>query len=324
MEPSAVTDIDKLLSKGRKITLKLPGSTSNLGPGLDCLGLALNVYSKMSFFLLPENDQNVPLITFRGSIAKSSLAQDQGRLTYTILSKLWQRDHHLLDRVRIIVESEIPLGTGLGSSSTAIMGALWAANVLKDRIPTAPALLAEAAELEGHPETLAACLLGGLVVCGASTSARKVMTQRLRWPPDWHLVVSTPQYTLNTQAARSVLPARVKYEDALFNVQKVAQLVAAVARSDDSALREAMDDRLHEPYRAQLVPELNRLRQELVNEPIIGCVLSGAGSSVVTFVHKKHKEQILERVRSWAAREAKPPRILDLQVDDHGIQELEL
>lgn len=317
-------NIDELIKQGRKITLKLPGSTSNLGPGLDCLGLALNIYSRMSFFLLEENDPSVPLITFRGDIAKSSLAQDQGNLTYTILSKLWQRDHHLLDRVRIMVDSEIPLGVGLGSSSTAIVGALWAANVLKDRIPTAPSLLAEACELEGHPENLAACLLGGMVVCCPAASGKRIVTQRLVWPADWRLLVFTPNYTLNTHAARAVLPKQVHFEDAIYNVHKVAQLVAAVARSDESAVREAFDDRLHEPFRAKIVPELSRLRRELMNEPILGCVLSGAGSSVVTIVHKRSKDAVAERINQWIKAEGKQGHLLDLQVDDQGIQELEL
>ncbi len=316
--------IEELINQGRKITLKLPGSTSNLGPGLDCLGLAVNVYSRMTFFLLDENDPEVPLITFKGDIEVSSLAKDRGNLTYTILSKLWQRDHHLLDRVRIMVDSEIPLGVGLGSTSTAIIGALWAANVLKDRIPTAPALLAEACELEGHPENLAACVLGGLVVCSPAASGKRIITQRLKWPDDWRLLVYTPNYTLNTTATRTVLPKQVRFDDALYNVHKVAQLVAAVARSDESALREAMDDRLHEPFRAQLVPELARLRRELVNEPVLGCVLSGAGSSVVTVVHRRNKDAVMAKIKGWMESEKNPGHLLDLRVDDHGIQELEL
>lgn len=319
-----LTQIEELINQGRKITLKLPGSTSNLGPGLDCLGLAVNVYSRMTFFLLDDNDPEVPLITFKGDIEASSLAKDRGNLTYTILSKLWQRDHHLLDRVRIMVDSEIPLGVGLGSTSTAIIGALWAANVLKDRIPTAPALLAEACELEGHPENLSACLLGGLVVCSPAASGKRIITQRLKWPDDWRLLVYTPNYTLNTTATRTVLPKQVRFDDALYNVHKVAQLVAAVARSDESALREAMDDRLHEPFRAQLVPELARLRRELVNEPVLGCVLSGAGSSVVTVVHRRNKEAVMGKIKNWMDAEKNPGHLLDLRVDDHGIQELEL
>jgi homoserine kinase len=317
-----MADSDKLPYRGRKITLRLPGSTSNLGPGLDCLGLALNIYSNMSFFVLDHNDPGIPLITFKGSIAKSSLAQDQGKLTYTVLSRLWAEDHDLLQRVRIIVDSEIPLGVGLGSSSTAILGALWAASVLKDRIPSAPSLLAEAALLEGHPENLAACLLGNLVVASPHKDGRRIVTQRLNWPKEWHLLVVSPQYTLTTQKARAVLPAQVKLEDAIHNVQKVALLVAAVARSDESAFKDALEDRLHEPYRAPLVPELVKLRREMMNEPVLGCTLSGAGSSMIVILNQKHKPQVLERLKYWVETEAKPPRILDCQVDDQGIQEL--
>ena len=317
-------DLESIIAKERRITLKLPGATSNLGPGLDCLGLALNIYSKMSFFILPENDPGIPLITFKGSIAKSSLARDQGTLTYTILSRLWKQDQNLLQRARIIIDSEIPLGVGLGSSSTAILGALWAANVFKDRIPTAPALLAEACELEGHPETLAACLLGSMVVCSPSSTSKKIVTQRLHWPAEWHLIVVSPQYSLNTPVARRILPKEVKFDDAVHNLQKTALLVAAVSRNDEQALIEALDDRIHEPYRAQLVPELSRLRRELAGQPIIGCVLSGAGSSVLVIVHEKRKAGVLEQVRAWAEAEPKPPRVLDLQVDNDGIQELQI
>jgi homoserine kinase len=319
-----MTDLERTLATERKITLKLPGTTSNLGPGLDCLGLALNLYSKMSFYLLPENDPGIPLITFKGPIAKSSLAQDQGSLTYTILSRLWQRDQNLLQRVRILIDSEIPLGVGLGSTSTAILGALWAANVFKDRIPTAPSLLAEACELEGHAENLAACLLGSFVVCGKSSTSNKIVTQRLHWPAEWHLLVVSPKYSLNTPQARKILPREVKFEDALHNVQKTALMVAAITRNDDQAMNEALDDRLHEPYRAKLVPELSRLRQELTGEPIIGCVLSGAGSSVLVIVNEKRKAQVLEHIQAWAASEPKPPSVLDLQVDYDGIAELEI
>lgn len=319
-----MSDLDKLLGKGRKITLKMPGCTSNLGAGLDCLGLALNIYSRMSFFLLPANDPGIPLISYRGAIDKSSLAQDQGKLTYTILSRLWQRDHHILERVRIIVDSDIPLGVGLGSSATAILGALWAASVLQDRIPTTATLLAEAREMEGHAESLAASLLGGLVVCGQSNDGKRIVTQRLNWPKDWHVIVVSPWYSLTTAMSRSVLPKNVKLSDAQHNVGKVAQLVAAIARNDEVALRESFDDRLHEPYRSQLVPELNQLRQLLVGSPIMGCALSGGGSSICIFVNAKKKSQVLETITDWADQQERPPKVLDLQVDDQGIQELEI
>src|SRR5579883_3081534 len=278
----------KAIASGRKVTLVVPGSTANLGPGLDTIGLALNIYSRMTFQVVEEDEHSdIPLIKLTGGI-KRSQPEDQGKLIYTMLSKIWEHDNTLLKRIRITVQSDIPLGCGLGSRSSAILGALWASYVLEDRIPTAQSLLAEGCELEGHPEMLSACLYGGMVLCAPSVGSKdKIITQQVEWPEDWHIIAVVPNYTLHTTDLRQALPREVKHEDAVFNAQRVGLLVAAVVRHDESAMKEALHDRLHERYREKFVPERKRLRRELINEPIIGCVLSGAGSSVVIIVNKK-------------------------------------
>lgn len=313
------------IASGRKVTLEVPGSTCNLGAGLDTIGLALNIYSRMTFQVVDKDDQShIPFIKLNGGIARQSLPEDQGNLIYTLLSKIWQYDHELLGRLRISVESDIPLGCGLGSSSAAIVGALWASNVLEDRIPTANTLLAEGCALEGHPESLSASLYGSMVVCAPSVKARQIVTQRLDWPLDWHLLAVVPDYTLHTSELRAALPKHVKHEDAVFNIQRVALLVAAVTRADEAAMEEALHDRLHEQYREKFVPELKKLRRDLVNEPILGCVLSGAGSSVVVFVHEKRKKQVRERIDHYLEKESKLYQVLDLKVASEGMQELEI
>lgn len=320
-----MSELSKAIASGRKVTLEVPGSTCNLGPGLDTIGLALNIYSRMTFQILEKGEQvDVPFIRLKGGIARQSLPEDQGNLIYTLLSKIWRHDTDLLGRLRISVQSDIPLGCGLGSSSAAIVGALWASNVLEDRIPTANTLLAEGCALEGHPETLAASLYGSMVVCAPSMKGRKIITQRLEWPEEWHVLAVVPDYTLHTSDLRAALPKHVKHEDAVFNAQRVALLVAAVTRADESAMEEALNDRLHEPYREKFVPELKQLRRELVNEPIIGCVLSGAGSSVVVFVHERRKPQVLTRINDFLAAESKNHQVLDLQVSEEGMQEIEI
>lgn len=315
----------KTIASGRRVTLVVPGSTSNLGPGLDTIGLALNMHSKMTFDVVDEDKAaDIPFIKLTGAI-KRSQPEDQGKLVYTILSKIWEHDHDLLKRVRITVQSDIPLGCGLGSSASSILGALWASSVFEDRIPTAQTLLAEGCALEGHPETLAASLYGGMVVCAPSVSGNRIITQRLEWPEDWHILAVVPGYSLHTADLRAALPKQIKLEDAIFNTQRVGLLVAAVTRSDESAMKEALNDRLHERYREQFVPELKKLRRELVNEPILGCVLSGAGSSCVVIVNKKKKDQVFERLVHFAkSDEQQEHRILDLQVTKEGMQELEI
>ncbi|MBZ0188160.1 MAG: hypothetical protein K8F91_18065, partial [Candidatus Obscuribacterales bacterium] len=130
-------------------------------------------------------------------------------------------------------------------------------------------------------------------------------------------------YTLTTTTARAVLPEKVSLNDAIFNLQRTALLLAAVSRSNEAMMKEALADRLHEQYRMKLVPELEQIRKELQEEPIIGCVLSGAGSSVLVIVHKRHKVAVEERLLKWIVRQPAGYQLFPLEADKTGMQELQ-
>lgn len=303
----------------RKLTITVPGSTANLGPGFDALALALNLHCTLNFQLLEKNDKSIPLITLKGSL-QHGLPKDQNNLIYTVLSNLWRNDPDLLQRVRITIESKIPLGKGLGSSAAAIMGAVWAAYALTDHIPDNGRMLEHATDLEGHADNVSASLLGGLVVCGRSQTTRAIFTQKVLWPKEWCPIVVVPQYVLSTKKSRSVLPKTISREDAVHNIQRVALLLAALSNKDEEAMQHALHDRLHEPYRLALVPELGAVRKELSDFPVLGSVLSGAGSSVLTIANQRHRKQILQCLREWAQRQSEPPDVLDLEVDQEGLR----
>lgn len=303
----------------RRLQVTVPGSTANLGPGFDALALALSLKCRLTFDILPNNDRSIPLITLKGKLL-DGLPKDQNNLIYTVLSNLWSSDPEILKRVRITIESEIPLGKGLGSSAAAIVGAVWAAYALCENIPDSGTLLAKAGHLEGHADNASASLLGGLTICGSSVKSRRIVTQKLSWPPEWRPVVLVPPYVLSTKKARSVLPKSVKHEEAVSNVQRVALLVSAVANKDEDALQEALHDRLHEPYRLALVPELGEVRKLLSDFPILGCVLSGAGSSVLTIVHQRHQRQVIECLTAWAQARSESPEVFSLEVDQEGLR----
>lgn len=316
-----------MTSAVRKLTVKAPGSTANLGPGFDALALALSVHCTLHFELLEKDDPAIPLITLKSELL-DDIPTDESNMIYQVISSTWRANSDMLKRVRITIESNIPPGKGLGSSAAATIGAVCAAYAMADvdhfdhkaLLADGKTMLADAMKLEGHVDNISASLLGGLVVCSYTENRSSVITQKLMWPPHWSPIVVVPPYVLSTKKSRSVLPQSVSREDAVNNVQKVSLLLAAVANRDEEAMREALHDRLHEPYRNELVPELGDVRKLLSDFPIIGCVLSGAGSSVLVLVNRRHRREVLQRLKDWAAERKEAPEVLDLQVDQEGLR----
>lgn len=294
-----------------------------MGPAFDSVGLALAIYCQLTFILLDNPDPRIPLVTFRGAVASRSRPEDITNLIYKVLSKLWSDDHELLQRIRLIIDSDIPLGVGLGGSPAAILGALWAAAFFKDYIPTTSTLLSEAGALEGHHESVAASLMGEFVVCAKETRGNGIIARQHKWPEVWRTIMIVPRYNLKTAQLRSILPKKVSFDDAVENVQRAALLVSAVARCDDAALKEALHDKLHESYREQqYVPLLGKVKQLLSEDPVLGVVLSGGGPSILVLVHVKHHDEIMDKLQAWAPTEPEHITILDLDVDRRGVQEL--
>lgn len=301
----------------RRVNVRVPGSTTNLGPGFDSLGLALRIYSRISFDLLQEPDDDIPPIRLIGD--SSDLPGDESNLVWSVIKEKWNNDTDKLNRLKVTIHTDVPRGRGLGSSTTAVLSALWAAKYLSGGDPERNKILDQAAEIEGHPDNAAASLLGGFVICGYQPGGRKAVTQRLPWPEQWCPIVVVPQYPLSTSEARHVLPKRHSHSCVVRNVQNASLVVAAVANADDDALKAAMHDAIHEPYRAPLVPELPELRKKIAGWPVLGCVLSGAGSSIFMVVHEKHKREVVASLQSWAKGKSSKPSILDLRVDQRGL-----
>ncbi len=303
----------------KRVSVRIPASTANLGPGFDALGLALELYTTLTFLLLDEDDTQIPLVTLEGEL-KKQLPADKTNLVWQLLSLLWCDKPELLSRVRINIASEIPLGRGLGSSAATTLGTVWAAAALDGGTIDNDAVLTKSAAFEGHPDNVAASLYGGLVVCSRSCTGNQIVTTKLTWPDEWCTLIVVPPYQLATKEARAVLPGSVPLADAVSNIQNVAQLISAVHTRDETALVNALHDRIHEPYRLRLVPELAELRAALANLPVLGCVLSGAGSAVLVVVQRRHKEQIVQVLHSWMAARKPTSQLFDLAVARRGIE----
>ncbi len=316
------------LQQGKALTLRVPLSSCNLGPGLDTIGLALNLYAYVTLHLAEDSTVgHSQLITLKGDMTQRSKGSDIGDLIYTLLKKLWKSDQSILGKVRLSITSDIPLGSGMGTAGAVILGAVWAVHMLQGNLLTKAQLLTESCSVEGHLESMAASLLGSFVVCGGGGAgahgAERIVAQTIAWPEDWIPIAVVPSYTLTTPMSRRVLGTRVDLNDAIMNIRNSSSMVAAVVNSDAVAMREVLKDHLHEQARANLVPALNSLHSELADAPIIGCVLSGGGPSLLVLTQRQHKEEVLERIRSWESSQARRSSIFDLQVDDQGMTVLQ-
>jgi homoserine kinase len=260
----------------RTVEIAVPGSTSNLGAGFDALGLALSVYLRLKV-TVGEGEPAAETgdgshVTFRFG----GLTLDGENSIERALRAAAARYRTTLPPLAVDVESDIPLKAGLGSSAAAIVAGIRLYEAIAGPLPIEE-VLTLASDLEGHPDNTSASILGGLVTsCQADG---KVLAVATPWPTDIHVVVATPLVGLETKVARAALPDSVSREDAIFNVQRTALFVQAIAAGRYDVVREALRDRLHQPYRAPLVPGLARALT-FDHPKLLGVFLSGAGPSI--------------------------------------------
>ena len=208
----------------------------------------------------------------------------------------------------------------MGSSSSVIVGALFAANELLGRPADELALLSIACEIEGHPDNITPAIVGGLVLSSQEDDG-SVVYRKLEWPDEWAITVCIPDFELSTDIARSVLPPQVPMKDAIFNAKRLAMFIEAVHTKDSELMRLALQDRLHQPYRMKLVPGLGAIIENLKHfENVLGCVLSGAGSSILIISEKTNLDKMRSVVKeTWADQNIKC-EIKTLSVENNGAQ----
>lgn len=272
-----------------KHRLRVPASSANLGPGFDALGLALGLYLDCFFEPAPELS-----ITVHGRDA-DEISTGADNLVWQTAIQVATELGRTLPPVALEMFNEIPLGKGLGSSAAALVAGVVMASVLLEESWDRSRILEVAARIEGHPDNVAACVLGSIVASALDESgvARAV---RLELPRAFGLTVVVPDFPLPTSEARKVLPATYSRADAVFNVQRAALLVAALATGSKWAFPLALQDRMHQPYRQPLVPGLEAILN-LRKAGLLGCALSGAGPSVLVFYEMGAEHIVYEVVK---------------------------
>lgn len=291
--------------------LRVPASSANLGPGFDALGLALSPYLDCRFRLADK-------LTIRASGRDADLISTaEDNLIWQTALTVAEHTGETMPPVELEVHNDIPLGKGLGSSAAALTAGVILADVMLGLGWKNYRILDEAARIEGHPDNVAACVLGS-IVASAIDSSGMTRAVRLELPPSFEVAVVVPDFPLPTHEARAVLPDSYSKADAVFNVQRSALLIAALATGTISAFPAALEDRLHQPYRQKLVPGLEEILK-LRAPGLLGCCLSGAGPSILVFFEKGH-EQVVRHVQQIFEAHGHSAEILDSKVDRQGYQ----
>ncbi|WP_405116318.1 homoserine kinase [Paenibacillus sp. FSL K6-1217] len=267
--------------------VKVPASTANLGPGFDTLGMALSLYAWI------EMEEAAETVFHLYGDEMAGVRRDKSNLLYKVAQMVFAEAGVQVPELSISMYSEIPLARGLGSSASAIIGALAAANAMIGSPLGQAKLFDMATAIEKHPDNVGASLFGGIIT--AVWDGEHADYIRIEPPQELEFLVVIPEFELETVKAREALPAEVTVSDAVHNISRTSLLTAALAAGRLDLIGTAMQDRLHQPYRAPLVPGMEKLLAEAPGHGALGIALSGAGPTLLCMVDRsEQRKQELE------------------------------
>jgi homoserine kinase len=297
-------------------SVRVPASTSNLGAGFDCFGLALQLYLTVTATVVPGAD--VPCeVRNTGEVSPAApLPENEENLIFRAMRHVADHEELNLPPLLLQVHNAVPLGKGLGSSAAAIVAGIKLSSMVCGRELSEETILRYAHELEGHADNAAASYLGGWVVTCVKPDGNVVSLKR-PWPAAIKVIVVTPEASLKTEETRVALPAEVKLTDAVHNLQRTALFVAALDAGVYELLWEAMQDRLHQARRETLAPGLAAALAISRQSGLLGVALSGSGPSVVALATERLIE-IGEEVADEFRSQGMPAVVRVLEVDQQG------
>lgn len=312
-----------------KVSVKVPATSANLGPGFDCLGIALPIYNTITIeeTVLPGTGIEINMMSEENETIDEmifdDIPRDENNIVYKAVEMLYNSIGQEPSELRINIQSQIPITRGLGSSAAVIVGGLMAANKLLGSPADETAILSIATEVEGHPDNVAPAILGGFVLASQEDDG-SIVYRKLDWPNDWDITVCIPDFELSTNIARSVLPDSIPRADAIFNAKHLAMLIDAVNTKDAKLMKVALQDKIHQPYREKLIPGMKEIMNAFKHEDgVLGCVLSGAGPTLLIISHKYDLDKIKSTVKEiWEPQSVKVD-IRTLKVETQGAVILE-
>ena len=299
-----------------KINVKVPATTANLGPGFDALGLALNLWNEAEF--VATQDEKIT-VKVKGE-GKDLLPSDASNAVAEAALLIYKLAGKPCIGMQIKCINRVPLGSGLGSSSAAMLTGMLGANALLGNPFSRDEILKLAIETEGHPDNVAPAMLGGLVASiiheNHVVSLRLTLTSRLS---PIHITVVLPDFDFPTKQARALLPTKIDRKDAIHNISRAVIVTEAFRVGDMDMLGEAMEDKLHQPYRIPLIPGAQNVMDTMKAAGASAVALSGAGPSLIAFSSKR-ESAIGESARSAFAEAGLNSRVYQLKISRRGAE----
>lgn len=264
------------------VKIKVPGTSANIGPGYDTLGLALNIFNEIT---VEKKESGIEILW---DIPNPNIPLEENLVYVALIHTLKKyKKGHLGCTIRM-TKVDVPISRGLGSSAAAIVCGVYAAHYLMDYALSTKEIVSIATELEGHPDNVAPAILGNMVISVMADS--KVIYSTIDFPEDIIFNVLIPNFKLSTEKARSVLPKEYKVADCIFNTSRLALLLNFLRDRDYENLRICLEDKLHQPYRFSLINNSLEIFEESKKLGALGEFISGAGPTLISWSTKDNKE----------------------------------
>ncbi|NES99019.1 MAG: homoserine kinase [Sphaerospermopsis sp. SIO1G1] len=294
------------------VSVRVPATTANLGPGFDCIGAALQLHNEVKFTLNAGD-----LVIQASGVESQKVETDESNLLYQAFTKLYRYIDKTPPGVQIEINLGVPLARGLGSSATAIVGGLVAANVLAGSPLSEKEVIQLAIAMEGHPDNVVPAFLGGCRLAATSSKGWEICD--ITWHRNIIPVVAIPDFELSTAEVRKVLPPQVSHADAIFNTAHLGLLLRGLATSREEWLKAALQDRLHQPYRQALIPGYDAVQEAAVAAGAYGIVISGAGPTLLALTDKLHTQAVATAMTNAWKQAGIKSTVRTIPIDTQGI-----